>query len=75
MVLSTEKIDWREILACNSLEILREMQPADLKHKGSLGVLTVELDIHPFLTKDEIIGSETIKKQQEMEHKYETEAV
>lgn len=51
------------------------MQPADLKHKGSLGVLTLELDIHPFLSKDEIIGVETVKKQQEMEHKFETEAV
>lgn len=62
-MLSTEKLDWRDILSNNSLEILREMQPADLKHKGSLGVLTVELDIHPFLSKDEIIGQETVKRQ------------
>lgn len=61
--MSTEKLDWRDILSNNSLEILREMQPADLKHKGSLGVLTIELDIHPFLSKDEIIGSETVKRQ------------
>jgi len=39
------------------------MQPADLKHKGSLGVLTIELDIHPFLGKDEILGGDTVKKQ------------
>jgi len=51
------------------------MQPADLKHKGSLGILTIELDIHPFLAKDEIIGEETVKKQIEMEHKFETESI
>lgn len=62
MVISTEKIDWRDILSSNSLEILREMQPVDLKHKGSLGVLTIELDVHPYLGKDEILNADTIKK-------------
>jgi hypothetical protein len=51
------------------------MQPVDLKHKGSLGILTIELDVYPYLGKDEILTADSIKKQQEMETKFETEAV
>lgn len=42
---------------------MREMQPVDLKHKGSLGVLTIELDVHPYLNKDEILTLDSVKKQ------------
>jgi hypothetical protein len=75
VVISTDKIDWRDILCNNSLEITREMQPVDLKHKGSLGILTVEMDVHPYLSKEELLTVDTVKKQQDMEKKFETEQI
>ena len=63
VVISTEKVDWRDILSNNSLEIMREMQPIDLKHKGSLGVLTIEMDVHPYLSKDELLPVDRVNKQ------------
>ena len=51
------------------------MQPVDLKHKGSLGLLTIEMDVHPYLSKNELLPIDTVQKQQEMEKKFETEAI
>lgn len=74
VVLSTERIDWRDLLANNSIEVTKEMQPIDLKHKGSLGLLYIDLDIHPYLSKDQLLPSSTVRKQQDMEKKFEAEA-
>ena len=74
IVLSTERIDWRDLLSHNSVEITKEMQPIDLKHKGSLGIMYIELDVHPYLAKDQLLTNDTIRKQQDLEKKFETEA-
>jgi len=74
VVLSTERIDWRDLLSNNSVEITKEMQPIDLKHRGSLGILYIELDIHPYLNKDQLLNTTVVRKQQDMEKKFEAES-
>ena len=74
VVLSTEKIDWRDLLAHNSVEITKEMSPIDLKHKGSLGILYIDMDLHPYLPKDQLLTTVNVKKQQEAEKKFEAES-
>lgn len=74
IVISTEKVDWRELLANNSIEITKEMQPVDLKHKGSLGIIYIQLDIHPYLNKDQLLQTSVVKKQQDLENKFESES-
>jgi centrosomal protein CEP76 len=74
VILSTERIDWRDLLANNSVEITKEMQPIDLKHKGSLGILYIDLDIHPYISKDKLLNTATVRKQQELEKKFEAES-
>lgn len=74
VVLSTERIDWRELLSHNSVEITKEMQPIDLKHRGSLGILYVDLDLHPYLSKDQLLTTTNVQKQQDAEKKFEAEA-
>ena len=67
LVISTERVDWRDLLANNSIEITKEMQPIDLKHKGSLGIIYIQLDIHPYLNKDQLLQSTVVRKQQDLE--------
>lgn len=74
VVLSTERIDWRDLLANNSIEVAKEMQPIDLKHKGSLGILYIDLDLHPYLGKDNLLTSTIVRKQQDLEKKFEAES-
>ena len=74
VVLSTERVDWRDLISSNSVEITKEMQPIDLKHKGSLGLLYIDLDLHPYLSKDKLLSSSHVRKQQELEKKFEAES-
>lgn len=74
VVLSTERIDWRDLLANNSVEIVKEMQPIDLKHRGSLGIIYLDLDLHPYLTKDQLLTTAIVRKQQDLEKKFEAES-
>ena len=50
-VIGTKNIDWRQILSCSQIEINAEIWPVSLAHKGSLGVVTISLDLVPLLTK------------------------
>lgn len=55
VVLGTKNVDWRSLLYCNSCEINAEVQPVDMTHKGSLGVLSINLDFLPTLTKNDLL--------------------
>jgi len=74
VVLSTERIDWRDLLSHNSVEIVKEMNPIDLKHRGALGLLYIDLDLHPYLSKEQLLTTTNVKKQQDAERKFESEA-
>ena len=39
IVIGTKNLDWRHLLACNSIESNIELLPVDLTHQGSLGVI------------------------------------
>ena len=75
VVLGTKNIDWRSLLFSNSVEINAEVQPVDLTHKGSLGVILLNLDLVPNLFKSELIGEEQVLKQQELELKFESDSL
>ena len=51
VVLGTKNIDWRPALYCNQIEINAEVLPISLTHQGSLGVLTMHIDICPSLSR------------------------
>lgn len=63
VVLGTKNVDWRALLYCNSCEINAEIQPVDLTHKGSLGVLSINLDFVPNMLKTELLTEEVVLKQ------------
>jgi len=73
VVLGTKNLDWRCLLFSNSVEVNAEVMPVDLTHKGSLGVLQLNLDLVPNLLKSELILEEQVKKQIELEKKYDQE--
>ena len=52
---SPDKID-------SQIEINAEIWPVSLAHKGSLGVVTISLDLVPLLTKTECLLTESIDK-------------
>ena len=62
MVIGTKNLDWRSLLYCNSVEINAEVQPVDLTHKGSLGVVQINLDLVPNMMKSEMCGEELVSK-------------
>lgn len=60
IVLGTKNLDWRSLLFCNSVDIQFEVQPVDLTHKGSLGLIQLNLDLVPNMMKAELIGEEQV---------------
>lgn len=60
VVIGTKNLDWRALLFSNSIEINAEIMPVDLTHKGSLGVLSLNLDLVPKLSKQEFIGEDQV---------------
>lgn len=58
VVIGTKNIDWRTLLSNNSIEVCPEIRPVDLTHKGSLGVLILNLDLAPHMMKSELLGEE-----------------
>jgi len=58
VVLGTKNVDWRSLLYCNSVEINAEIQPVDMTHKGSLGVILLNLDLIPNLLKSELLNED-----------------
>jgi centrosomal protein CEP76 len=75
VVIGTKNLDWRSLLYCNSVEINAEVQPVDLTHKGSLGVVQLNLDLVPNMLKSELCGEEMVNKQIELEKKYDQETL
>ena len=51
VVLGVKNIDWRPSLYCNQIEINAEIKPVSLTHQGSLGVLTMHIDLLPALSR------------------------
>ena len=47
----------------------------DLTHKGSLGVVQLNLDLVPNMLKSELCGEEMVSKQIELEKKFDQEAL
>ena len=62
VVIGTKNIDWRSLLYCNSVEINAEIMPVDLTHKGSLGVVLLNLDLIPNMMKSDLCGEEQVQK-------------
>lgn len=75
VVLGTKNIDWRAVLYCNQIEVNAEILPVSLTHQGSLGVLTMYVDLVPSLTKTELLMEEVVDKQITLERKYESETI
>jgi len=75
VVLGTKTIDWRPWLYCNQVEVNAEVLPVSLTHQGSLGVLTMHLDLVPALSRPELLTEEMVDKQINLEKKYEHETV
>lgn len=75
VVLGTKTIDWRPLLYCNQVEVNAEVLPVSLTHQGSLGVLTMHLDLVPALSRPELLTEEMVDKQINLEKKYEHETV
>lgn len=51
------------------------MQPVSLTHQGSLGVLTLHIDLVPALSRQELLNEEAVEKQTGLEKKFETETI
>ena len=75
VVLGTKNIDWRPALYCNQIEINAEVLPISLTHQGSLGVLTMHIDLCPTLTRQELLGEENVERQTGLEKKFEAETI
>jgi hypothetical protein len=73
VVIGTKNIDWRSLLHSNSVEVNAEIQPVDMTHKGSLGVIMLYLDLVPNMMKSELLGEEQVQKQIELESKHASE--
>lgn len=75
VVLGTKSIEWRPLLFCNQVEINAEVLPINLTQKGSLGVLTLHLDLAPNLSQPELLNEESVNKQTGLEIRFETESI
>lgn len=62
IVLGTKNIDWRAVLFCNQIEVNAEVLPVSLTHQGSLGIITLHIDLCPTLTKTEALMEEAVTK-------------
>lgn len=62
VVIGTKNLDWRSLLYCNSIEINAEIMPVDLTHKGSLGIIQLNVDFIPNMMKSELLNEESVQK-------------
>lgn len=53
------------------MEVNSEILPVSKTQKGSLGILTIDLDLCPNLTKTELLTEEAINKQISLETRFE----
>lgn len=67
VILSTSLVDWRELLAHNSVDINIEMKPTSRALKGSVGLIHLELDFEPIFSKSELCSHLLVKNQQDSE--------
>lgn len=74
-MLGTKNIDWRAVLYCNQIEVNAEVLPVSLTHQGSLGVLTMNVDLVPSLSKTELLMDEQVTKQTTLESRYESDTI
>lgn len=70
VVLGTKTIDWRPVLHCNQIEVNAEVLPVSKTHQGSIGILTLHLDIVPPLSRTELLSEEMVDKQINLERKF-----
>lgn len=75
VVIGTKSLDWRAVLYCNSIEVNATIMPIDLTHSGSLGLIQLNLDLHPAMKKHEFITQSQMESQQELEKKHEAESL
>lgn len=75
VVIGTKMVEWRALLYCNQVEINAEILPISMTQKGSLGVLTLHLDLTPNLTQSELVNEESVSKQISLETKFDTESI
>lgn len=75
VVLGTKTVDWRPLLYCNQVEVNAEVLPVSLAHQGSLGILTLNLDLVPSLSRTELLTEEQVDKQINLERKFEHETI
>jgi hypothetical protein len=68
-------VEWRALLYCNQVEINAEILPISMTQKGSLGVLTLHLDMTPNLSQSELVNEDFISKQIGLETRFETESI
>lgn len=71
VVIGTKNLDWRSLLYCNSVELNAGIMPVDLTTKGSLGLIQLNLDLVPNMTKTELCTEDQVIRQQELEKKYD----
>lgn len=74
-VIGTKLVDWRSLLFCNQVEINSEILPISMQQKGSLGVLTLHLDLAPALSQTELLNEESVNKQISLETRFEQESI
>lgn len=75
VVIGTKNLDWRSLLFCNSVELNASIMPVDLTQQGTLGMIQLNLDLVPNLTKHDLVSEEQVSRQQELEKKYEHESL
>lgn len=63
------------MLYCNQVEINAEILPINLQQRGSLGVLTFNLDIAPALSQTELLNEDSVNKQISLETRFEQESI
>ena len=62
IVLGTKNIEWRQILYLNQLEQNVEVSPVSLTTQGSLGIVTLNIDLIPLLSRTELLLDDTVNK-------------
>lgn len=68
-VLGTKYVDWRSALFCNSVEINAEIMPSDLTDRTSIGIIQLNLDLIPRMTKSQLQAEDEVQDQIKSESK------
>jgi hypothetical protein len=62
VVLGTKNIEWRQILYHNQVEVNAEISPVSLTTQGTLGRITLNLDLVPLLQRAEMMMQDSVEK-------------